>query len=151
MTSMFAVQCLHLAGFWFAYTRAPVTEVIAGFWPPCFDSQSEAAVNRSLPTVTHCFMSPESALMCAGSECLVEAVALADSSTSFSSVTLTDSAFLTHLCFKFLRVIFCVIHYGRYLGEFPHQTLERAWFPSPTLDHFMFPSADLRKLGESFL
>lgn len=58
-------------------------------------------MNRSLPTVTHCFMSPESVLMCAGSESLVEAMALADSSTSFSA-TLTDSAFLTHLCFKFL-------------------------------------------------
>lgn len=108
-------------------------------------------MNRSLPTVTHCVMWPESALMCAGSEPLVEALALADSSTSFSSVILTDGAFLTHLCFEFLRVVFCVFHYRRYLGEFPHQTLESAWIPSPTLDHFMFPTVDLRKLSKSFL
>lgn len=28
MTSLFAVQCLHYIGFWFAYTRAPLTGVI---------------------------------------------------------------------------------------------------------------------------
>lgn len=58
-------------------------------------------MNRSLSDVSHCFRSCESILMFIGSEPLVEALALADSGTLFSSVTLMDSAFLTDSSLSF--------------------------------------------------
>lgn len=58
-------------------------------------------MNRSLSDVSHCFRSRESILMFIGSEPLVEALALADSGTLFSSVTLMDSAFLTDSSLSF--------------------------------------------------
>lgn len=58
-------------------------------------------MNRSLSDVSHCFRFRESILMFIGSEPLVEALALADSGTLFSSVTLMDSAFLTDSSLSF--------------------------------------------------